>query len=115
MNAEARSYRSSRNVWRTLHRRALARRAGAAALGGALMVLGRRRGALAKLIALAGGALLSRALAGADDFARLTAARSDGRRRADTDLDDALEASFPASDAVAGARRGPGGPVDGLM
>jgi len=100
MNAELRVHRSRRNVWRSISRRALARRVAAGAVGGGLLVLGRHGSRGAALAALGGAVVLWRALAGADDVGRVLQMRPRLNGRAPSALDDALSASFPASDTV---------------
>lgn len=91
-------------MWRSIGRRALARRVAAGAFGGGLLVLARHRSRVGALTALAGAVVLWRALAGADDVGRVLDLRPRLGGRAPTALDDALKASFPASDTVVAGR-----------
>jgi hypothetical protein len=98
---ELESHRSTPDVWETIRQQARARRLIAAAVGGGLLAIGPRHGLAARLAAVVGGVVLARAVAGADDLGWLAGVLRDASLRRDGELDDALEASFPASDAIA--------------
>lgn len=74
----------------------LARRLALLALGGALMVYGRRRRLAGGIVASLGAALAGRALTGHDDLALLSRRRLAPRQEERVDLE--LDESFPASD-----------------
>jgi hypothetical protein len=80
--------------------RAALRPAAGVLAGGGLLLLGLTRGR--PMTGLVGGVLLTRALAGADDIGWLIDRPVASALRGDSRLDQALAASFPASDAVAG-------------
>jgi len=98
---ELESHRSANDVWETMRRQARVRRLAAAAVGAGLLAVVPRHGLAARVAAIAGGVMLVRALSGADDLGWLAGVARDASLRRDGHLDDALDASFPASDAIA--------------